>query len=245
MIIRSGHVSVNYKGNNVPGIMGISIVISSIITLCISIVLGFGDTGNCLFILLSGSFISLSGLLDDLIGNNFSKGFRGHILCLLRGDLTTGALKAILGGLVAFLIAKHVSVSWADLIINTLIIGLTSNIINLFDVRPGRAIKIFFVISLYLIFFAKVYNYLTILLGSLLAYFPMDIKSKAMLGDTGSNFIGIILGSAIAMSEQEILNKLTFLAVLITFNIISEKVSFSKTIEKNKILRFIDELGRE
>ncbi len=47
------------------------------------------------------------------------------------------------------------------------------------------------------------------------------------------------------MSEQKILNKLTFLAVLITFNIISEKVSFSKTIENNKILRFIDELGRE
>ena len=43
----------------------------------------------------------LFGLLDDLVGTGTRRGFRGHVGALRHGELTTGLLKLVGGGLVA------------------------------------------------------------------------------------------------------------------------------------------------
>ena len=47
----------------------------------------------------------LFGLLDDLAGSTARRGFRGHVGALRQGELTTGLLKLVGGGLVAVVVA--------------------------------------------------------------------------------------------------------------------------------------------
>ncbi len=245
MIINSGKLSTNYKGDKIPGIMGISIIVGCIVTGGIAVALNFIELFLTLYILFSSSFIGFIGLLDDLTGNNQSKGFKGHILCLVKGKLTTGGLKALMGGVVSFSLAVYISRSLTEIVINTLIIGLVTNVINLFDVRPGRALKVFFILSILILTLGRASNYFYIIIGAVLAYFPLDLKAKGMLGDTGSNFLGVILGTELAVSTgNNLYIGILFVIFMLSINIISEKYSFSQIIDKNRVLRLIDMMGR-
>ena len=63
------------------------------------------------------------------------------------------------------------------------------------------------------------------------------------MGDVGSNVIGITLGIYCALT-QTLLAKSIYLLMLILIHILAEKVSITKVIENNKILNYIDNLGR-
>jgi hypothetical protein len=100
------------------------------------------------------------GLADDVFGGD-EKGFSGHFAALRDGRLTTGMLKLLGIGTLAFVSATGVaasigqvdpmvaaSVGWVHgalavlaLIAATLVIALSANLVNLSDVRPGRALK--------------------------------------------------------------------------------------------------------
>src|SRR5690606_29750187 len=117
-------------------------------------------------------------------------GFKGHFGALLRGRLTTGGLKALGGGLIAFFLALFLSSSWYDVVLNTLIIALFANMLNLLDLRPGRAVKGYFIFLLLILLLAKGrVDWLLIMpvIGAVLVYFPYDLKAKVMMGDAGSN----------------------------------------------------------
>jgi len=127
-----------------------------------------------------------------------------------------------------------------------MLISLFTNLINLFDLRPGRASKVFLVLSVLLISTSliKSYNYLLFsILGIVIAYIPYDLKAKVMMGDTGSNVLGITLGIYCAITHSFTI-KLIYLGILIILHIISEFYSFSKIISNNKFLSFLDNLGR-
>jgi UDP-N-acetylmuramyl pentapeptide phosphotransferase/UDP-N-acetylglucosamine-1-phosphate transferase len=64
-----------------------------------------------------------------------------------------------------------------------------------------------------------------------------------MLGDTGSNILGLTLGiSSVLLFNFNI--RLIILGFLILIHIITEKYSLSKIIEKNKFLNYLDMIGR-
>lgn len=64
-----------------------------------------------------------------------------------------------------------------------------------------------------------------------------------MMGDTGSNVLGISIGILMALGYT--LNvRIAWLIFLILIHILTEKFSLTKIIEKNKVLNFIDRLGR-
>ena len=143
------------------------------------------------------------------------------------------------------IISVCISKNIIDIIVNTLIIALSTNFMNLFDLRPGRAIKVYLVIIIIILFTLTGYIQILplLILPNVIAYFNYDLKAKAMMGDTGSNVLGISIGILMALGYT--LNvRIAWLIFLILIHILTEKFSLTKIIEKNKVLNFIDRLGR-
>ena len=87
------------------------------------------------------ALIGFVGLLDDLVGETDIKGFKGHIKAFLK-EIDHRSFKAGMG-FYCFIYFYSFSNSLLDVVINTLIISLFTNLTNLFDLRPGRSIKYF------------------------------------------------------------------------------------------------------
>ena len=91
------------------------------------------------------------GLVDDLTEDpsTRTKGLRGHLGALAHGQLTTGGLKVLGIGASALLAAAIVTPArgrrgrgWAaDVATSGALIAATANLVNLLDLRPGRALK--------------------------------------------------------------------------------------------------------
>lgn len=247
LLIDSNVLRPNYKKDMIPVSMGIVFLPMLIIN---AIILAYFTTNFkdmlYIFIFLFG-LVSMffAGILDDIIGNRDVSGLKGHFKSLLNGKLTTGGFKALFGGFIGIVISISISKNIYDIVINTLIIALSTNLMNLLDLRPGRAIKGYLVISTVLLFTLGGYtrNLLLLILPNVVAYFNQDLKAKAMMGDTGSNVLGISIGILFVMGYS--LNvRLIWLAFLIFIHILTEKYSLTKIIENNKFLNFIDKLGR-
>lgn len=246
MLLKAKIVCENYKLEIIPTSVGIVFVFVQVITLgLMEIVLGFNDNFFLVY-LLGFIFIGFLGLLDDLIGNKYIKGLRGHIKALFHGEITTGALKAIFGFFISLVTSSILSTSFVDFVINTFVIGLFTNFINLFDLRPGRAAKMFIFLAIILLI-ANINNKYAYIIwsffGILIPYINLDLKARAMMGDVGSNTLGYTLG-VFAVTSFHITGKLIILILLVIFHILSEKVSFSKVIENNRFLKFLDMIGR-
>ncbi|MDI3310205.1 MAG: UDP-N-acetylmuramyl pentapeptide phosphotransferase, partial [Thermoanaerobacterium sp.] len=130
----------NYKKILIPVCGGIAFVPTIFITAIISKFIGFSDDMIQIF-LVSIILMSYVGLIDDLLGDRSVTGLKGHIKSLLNMKLTTGGLKAVVGIIVSFYISINISNRLADIIVNTLLISLFTNFLNLLDLRPGRACK--------------------------------------------------------------------------------------------------------
>jgi len=173
-------------------------------------------------------------------------GLAGHFKVLLfKKELNTGALKALGGGIISLLAALIFDFSlWA--FVYALVIAMSANSINLLDLRPGRAGKAFILIAAFLIVQGwKQENlfFLIALLGGLLIYLKTDLQARAMLGDSGSNSLGAALG----ITAMWVLDKpalLIYLLVLAVFHLISERYSVTKIISGNRLLNYLDRLGR-
>ena len=247
LLIESNVLRPNYKKDMIPVSMGIVFLPMLIIN---AIILAYFTTNFKdmlhIFIFLFG-LVSMffAGILDDIIGNRDVSGLKGHFKSLLNGKLTTGGFKALFGGFIGLVISIPISKNIYDIVINTFILALSTNLMNLLDLRPGRAIKGYLVISIVLLFTLGEYtrNLLLLILPNVVAYFNQDLKAKAMMGDTGSNVLGISIGILFVMGYS-LKVRLIWLAFLIFIHILTEKYSLTKIIENNKFLNFIDKLGR-
>ena len=246
LLMNNNCTALNYRKQNIPIGMGLVFILVQSFVILIFIVL---KNINDIFVycyIFSILLIGLIGIIDDLIGEKEVKGFKGHIASLIKFKLTTGGLKLVVGGGIALLVSLAISANLLELIVNILVIGLFTNLINLFDLRPGRASKVFIVLSIVLLLYAKLqdYNYIIIsLLGVILVYIPYDLKAKSMMGDTGSNVLGMTLG-VFCVGTQTLLVRVLCLLLLITIHIIAEFYSLTDIIDKNRVLCYIDKLGR-
>ncbi|MFA5524266.1 MAG: phospho-N-acetylmuramoyl-pentapeptide-transferase [Tissierellales bacterium] len=246
LLRKNNCTSLNYRNQNTP--IGMGLVFVLVQSFVIITFVQFKNNSNTFnfFYIFSIQMIALIGVIDDLIGEKEVKGFRGHIYSLFNLRLTTGGLKLIIGGVVGLLVSLTLSKNPFELIVNILIIGLFTNLINLFDLRPGRACKVFIVFSILMIFSAmsKEYNYIiTSLMGNVLVYIPYDLKAKSMMGDAGSNVLGMTLGVFCA-ATQSISIKIVYLIVIVIIHVVSEFRSLTEIIDNNKVLCYIDKLGR-
>ncbi len=219
-----------------------------------------GSGRDQLAVAIAGAGAAAFGGYDDLAGNGSNKGFRGHLGALRNGELTTGAVKmAGIGaiGLAAAIIAggcadgadaagkfcgrRSVTVALADTVINAGLIAGGANLLNLFDLRPGRAVKVALIAGGLL---APAGTGATAApLAAAAALLPEDLGERAMLGDAGANALGAMLGTAAATSLPRPA-RLAALGVVAGLTAASEVVSFTKVIERTPALRWLDMLGR-
>lgn len=192
------------------------------------------------------------GIVDDLAedAEHRTKGLRGHLGALARGELTTGGLK-VLGIGAGSLLAAAVGTprtgstrAWlADLAINGALVAASANLVNLLDLRPGRALKA----SLLAAGGAGIAGVSPGIAGSVLgasaAAIGEDLAENDMLGDGGANAVGAAIGSAFAFGASRPA-RLAALTLATGLTLASEKVSFSAVIARTPGLRELDELGR-
>lgn len=247
LLISSNIVRPNYKGDNIPVSMGIVFLPMIIINSTILLFATY-EYYNLLYLFMYiFGIISMffAGILDDILGNRDVSGLKGHFKSLINGNLTTGGFKALFGGFIGIVISIGVSKNITDIIINTLIIALSTNLMNLLDLRPGRAIKVYILTMVGI--FITLTGYIKLLplliLPNVLAYFNYDLKAKAMMGDTGSNVLGISIGILFVMGYS-LQVRIAWLVFLLFIHILTEKYSLTKIIENNKVLNYIDKLGR-
>lgn len=238
----------NFKGKKIPMTAGVIFPLSLFVSI-LPLLIIFEDY-NYLFkfslIILGFSFL---GLLDDFMGDSKGKGFKGHIYNLIfYKKITTGFIKAFYGVILAFVVTVFYQGLYDNFFLvalNTLIIALSANAINLLDLRPGRAGKAFIIVSFISIFASNLWEYLHKIpvLIPLLIYLPGDLKSDYMLGDAGSNSLGGFLGSYIAFFyDYEF--KIIILLLLVFFHVVAEFVSISEVIGKTPGLSHLDKWGR-
>ncbi len=196
----------------------------------------------------AGAGAAAFGGYDDLAGSGDRRGFRGHISALAEGEVTTGAVK--LAGIGATGLASSVMAggSPADVVINTGLIAGGANLLNLFDLRPGRAIKVTIGSACLISALAgkdgaAATAATAVPVGAALALLPEDLGERAMLGDCGANALGAMLGTAAAVTLPRPA-RLALLAGIAGLTAASEKVSFTKVIERAPALRWLDMLGR-
>ena len=197
------------------------------------------------------------GVLDDLAERGSSKGLRGHLGALRRGELTTGAVK-LLGigavGVASAALAGGSSPSGrvaragrsgraADVLVGGALVAGTANLLNLFDLRPGRALKVGLLVGLPAVPVAGAAGTLAAAsVGASSALLPEDLGETGMLGDGGANALGAVLGVVLLAGGRR--TRYLALGVVGGLTLASEKVSFTKVIAATPVLRELDALGR-
>ncbi|SCL25571.1 hypothetical protein GA0070624_3134 [Micromonospora rhizosphaerae] len=213
--------------------------------------------------LLAGLGAGAVGLYDDVVGarpeQKTAKGFTGHLAALREGRVTAGLVKIVAVGAAglgaAALLAADPRVAahpsrqrhgtlgrGLDVLLGAGVVAGTANLLNLLDLRPGRALKS------------------GMLLGAPLAGGPHggiaggavgaaaglirdDLDERVMLGDSGANALGALLGVSMAARTGP-LGRAGILAALAALTAASEKVSFTQVIQRTPGLRELDALGR-
>ncbi len=209
------------------------------------------------------------GGYDDIAGSGDRRGFRGHLGALAHGEVTTGAVK--IGGIGATGVAAAALNGGpaVDVVLNAALIAGSANLLNLFDLRPGRALKVALVTGIPLGIGSLVSPPgkslvrppgnrpadsrrsagsagaagAAAVIGAGAALLPADLGEQAMLGDAGANALGGVLGTAAAagLSRRA---RIAILAGITGLTAASEVVSFTKVIQRTPLLHWLDMLGR-
>jgi UDP-N-acetylmuramyl pentapeptide phosphotransferase/UDP-N-acetylglucosamine-1-phosphate transferase len=188
----------------------------------------------------------LLGLLDDLAGSGGRRGFRGHLEALSHGELTTGLVKLVGGGLVAIVaVAPWVGESFRQLVAGALVVALSANLANLLDRAPGRVGKASLLAFAALALTSRMAVALTgpaIIAGAGAGLLVPDVRERCMLGDTGANVLGAGAGLGLVLTTTPGAWEIGAV-VLLALNLASEWVSFSRVIDRLGPLRWFDRLG--
>jgi UDP-N-acetylmuramyl pentapeptide phosphotransferase/UDP-N-acetylglucosamine-1-phosphate transferase len=250
----------NYRGHRLPVAAGLVVVLAALVSLGVwTVVLAAWPEERLeLAPLLAATAIvaagfGLLGLVDDLAGSGASRGFGGHLRALAEGRLTTGIIKLAGGAVVSILAigASGLDVvegfdGVAELVARALVVALAANLGNLFDRAPGRAIKVSlgaFALTALVVRDDVRLAAPAVVLGAGLGLIVPDLRERCMLGDTGANVLGGAAGLALTTSVSTTAAWIVALA-LAALNLASERVSFSRVIDRVAPLRWMDRLGR-
>jgi UDP-GlcNAc:undecaprenyl-phosphate/decaprenyl-phosphate GlcNAc-1-phosphate transferase len=189
------------------------------------------------------------GLVDDTLArpnSGIQRGWRGHGAALMRGELTTGVLKAAGSLGLALFAMSFLDLSDARWLLAAGVLVLATNVFNLLDLRPGRAIKAFVLLGAGLTIGAGEVRPLWALglfSAPALVAGVYDVRERAMLGDTGANLLGALAGLWLVLTLPGT-GQIVALALLAAITLYGELRSISTLVEKTPGLRTLDSWGR-
>jgi UDP-N-acetylmuramyl pentapeptide phosphotransferase/UDP-N-acetylglucosamine-1-phosphate transferase len=206
--------------------------------------IGVAVSQTTLGILIAGLAFGLLGLIDDLADDGTVRGFRGHLSALAAGRLTGGGAKLLGGALTALVVATLTVERPRWLILPAaVLIASSANVANLFDLRPARCSKVFlplWVIGALLAPGPAAWS--AGLAGAAIGVLPSELREEGMLGDAGANALGAVAGTLLATGPIWLV--IVAAVVLLALQLASERISFTRVIERNRWLRAVDQLGR-
>lgn len=184
------------------------------------------------------------GLLDDLATGSAAapKGLRGHLTELRHGQITTGTLK--IAGVGAAALVATVTADrgvGARTLPGVILVAGSANLLNLFDLRPGRALKVAAIITALPALMGD--RAAAAALGVVLAAAPADLAARSMLGDTGANALGAVVGQ-VWSQRWGTGRRWAGAASVCALIVASEQISFTRFIAEHPVLDAIDRWGR-
>ena len=114
-----------------------------------------------------------------------------------------------------------------------LLVGLAANFLNQLDTRPGRALKAYLIGALVV----------RAPLGTAVLLLPYDLREQTMLGDSGSNALGAMLGLS-SVSRLTGSGRWLAIGALAALTALGERRSLGELIERTPLLSDLDRLGR-
>lgn len=254
-LVATGMTRRNYRGATVAFPLGAALVASALVALAplapLDALADEGllepELGRWITYLVGIAFL---GLFDDVLGRgaaeNSARGWRGHARAVASGRLSTGAIKALGAlALAAFVLARRGEEGW-QYVADIALLLLATNLINLLDTGPGRAEKALGLIAVGLCVGAWTVEPLELLgpvVPAVVLGAAYTLRERAMLGDTGSNFLGALAGVWIVVSLDET-GRLIALAVVAAITLYGEFRSLGALIERVPPLRYLDSIGR-
>jgi UDP-N-acetylmuramyl pentapeptide phosphotransferase/UDP-N-acetylglucosamine-1-phosphate transferase len=199
--------------------------------------------------LIAGLSALLAGAYDDLFAHaverQSDKGLGGHLRALRSGRVSGGVVKVALIGAgsvsAAWLLPAGPRSRWIGPLGNAVLIAGTANLVNLFDLRPGRAAKVTLMISCVGIAAGEP-GPMAAVAGASAAVLPDDLAERTMLGDLGANTLGAVLG--VRLAGGSLPTRIAAGVAIAGLTLASERVSFTRVIASTMPLRWLDELGR-
>jgi UDP-GlcNAc:undecaprenyl-phosphate GlcNAc-1-phosphate transferase len=263
MLLAGGHTRVNYRARALPSPFGVLVLLAAVAALVPVMLLQVLATADLLHpetvpISLYALGVLALGLIDDTLGERLeapgagqsqgapARGWRGHGAALLRGELSTGALKAVGSLGLALLATSMLGLSNGRWLLATAVLVLATNAFNLLDLRPGRAVKAFVLLGLGVGLGSGEARPLWALglfaAPALVAGF-YDVRERAMLGDTGANLLGALAGLWLVLALSGA-GQVVALALLVAVTVYGELRSISDLVERTPGLRQLDSFGR-
>jgi UDP-GlcNAc:undecaprenyl-phosphate/decaprenyl-phosphate GlcNAc-1-phosphate transferase len=255
-LIAGGHTKANYRDRQLPfpfGVLTLAAALIALIPLTLLQVLASSEVFHPeeLPIALYAFGVLALGLADDTLGEHRTgrpaqRGWRGHGAAALRGELSTGALKA--GGSLglALLAMSYLPLSNGRWLLAAAVLVLATNALNLLDLRPGRSTKAFVLLGGGLAIGSanpRPLWALGVFAGPALIAGFYDLRERAMLGDTGANLLGALAGLWLVLTLSGT-GQLVALVVLGALTVYGELRSISKLVERTPGLRQLDSWGR-
>jgi UDP-GlcNAc:undecaprenyl-phosphate/decaprenyl-phosphate GlcNAc-1-phosphate transferase len=252
-----GHLKANYRGRELPFPFGVLVLLAALlalIPLTLLHVLASSDVFHpeMLPIAVYALGVIALGLIDDTLGEHSvdgrarARGWRGHGAALLRGELSTGAVKAAGSLGLALFALSRLGLSDGRWLLAVAVLVLATNAFNLLDLRPGRATKAFVLLGLGLSIGSgsprQLWS-LGLFAAPALVAGLYDLRERAMLGDTGANLLGAlgVLWLVLVLSTT---GQAIALALLLAITIYGELRSISGFIDRTPGLRQLDSFGR-
>jgi hypothetical protein len=147
----------------------------------------------------------------------------------LRAGRTTGVLKLAVIPAAGLLATRSLS--------GALLVALSANALNQLDTAPGRALKGYLLAALLLRRAGGAARLPAVLL------LPYDLRERTMLGDAGSNALGAVLGLELVACLPA-RGRWMAVAAAAGLNLLGERVSLGRAIERLPVLAALDRAGR-
>lgn len=233
----------NYRGQRVSLIAGPVVAAVS----ALSAGVGTRDAKVRRAAVLVGLAGGLLGLYDDMAGGaaggHADRGLAGHLRALRDRRVSTGLVKLLGLGAAGVLAAPSLAGNPVDRAVTAGVIAGSANLVNLLDLRPGRALKAVVLLSVPTLASRAGGDLIAGPVGAASAALPPDLAEQVMLGDAGANALGAVVGLALAAATGPA-GRAALLATLGALTLASERVSFTAVIEGVPILRELDAAGR-
>src|SRR3989440_1803521 len=251
----SKHVRPNHRGRMLPfplGALTLAAALVALVPLALVQQLGSGEVFHAEAVLISIYALGVIalGLLDDMLGTRpgepSPRGWRGHGAAVVRGELSTGALKAAGSLGLALFVTSFQGLSDGRWLLASAVLVLATHLFNLLDLRPGRATKALVILGAGLLIGSQNSRplwSLGLFAGPALVAGAYDLRERAMLGDSGASLLGALAGLWLVLTLSGV-GQLIALGLLAAVTLYGELRSISELVERTPGLRELDSWGR-